>query len=73
MKDLEVSADGVDRTITLVAVRGYLGYVDSAIAHWLALPEEEQARVGPDTIAQLAVGAFTGGLAAAGHPAPDHA
>ena len=73
MQDLAVSTDGADRTIALVAVRGYLGYVDSTIAHWLALPEHEQARVDPDTIARLAVGAFTGGLAAVGHPGPDHA
>jgi hypothetical protein len=43
---------------TLIAVRGYLGYVDSAIAHWLTLPEEQRSQVDAHIIARLAVGAF---------------
>ena len=53
--------------LTMLAVRGYLGYVDAVIVHWLALPEDERDRVTPAMIAGLAAGAFTGALAAA-HP-----
>ena len=49
---------------TLLAVHGYLGYVDAAIVAWLSLPGPERDQVSPDVIAGLAVGAFTGGLAA---------
>ena len=45
-----------------VAVRGYLGFVDAAIAHWLALPDAERERVPAVAIARAAVGAFTGGI-----------
>lgn len=50
--------------VTEVAVRAYLGYVDAAVLHWLSLSDSERAGIGPDRIARLAVGAFTGGLAA---------
>ncbi len=53
-----------DRAGALIAVRGYLGYVDSAVVHWLTLPPEQHSQVDADIIARLAVGAFTGGLAA---------
>jgi len=53
-----------------VAVHGYLGYVDAAITHWLALPAEQREQVSTDTIADLAVGAFTGCLAAVNPPMP---
>jgi AcrR family transcriptional regulator len=61
---VEGTMDDRDRIGTLIAVRGYLGYVDSAIAHWLSLPEEQQSQLDAEAIACLAVGAFTGGLAA---------
>ena len=48
----------------MLAVRGYLGYVDAVIVHWLALPGDERDRVTPAMIAGIAAGAFTGGLAA---------
>lgn len=51
-------------TLTLLAVRGYLGYVDAVIAHWLALPEDQRDQVSADMIADVAAGAFAGGLAA---------
>ncbi|WP_328502749.1 TetR/AcrR family transcriptional regulator [Streptomyces sp. NBC_00457] len=57
--------------VTALAVRGCLGYVDAVVAHWLTLPEgvgEDGAAVEPDTIAALAVGAFTGGLSAVASP-----
>ena len=50
--------------LTMLAVRGYLGYVDAVIVHWLALPGDERDRVTPAMIAGIAAGAFTGGLAA---------
>ena len=56
------ASDDAVPTRTQIAVRGYLGYVDSAIAHWLSLPEDERSRVDDEEIARLAVGAFTGGL-----------
>jgi hypothetical protein len=34
------------------------------IAHWLALPEDQRDQVSADTIADVAAGAFAGGLAA---------
>lgn len=51
--------------LTRLAVRGYLGYVDAMIVHWLALPEDERDQVTPAMIADVAAGAFTGGLEAA--------
>jgi AcrR family transcriptional regulator len=51
-------------TLTLLAVRGYLGYVDAVIVHWLALPEDQRDQVSADMIAEVAAGAFAGGLAA---------
>jgi AcrR family transcriptional regulator len=49
---------------TALAVRGYLGYVDAVVTHWLTLPDDQGGGLGPETIADLAIGAFTGGLAA---------
>ncbi len=54
----------VATALTMLAVRGYLGYVDAVIVHWLALPGDERDRVTPAMIAGIAAGAFTGGLAA---------
>jgi AcrR family transcriptional regulator len=51
-------------TLTLLAVRGYLGYVDAVIVYWLALPEDQRDQVSADMIADVAAGAFAGGLAA---------
>jgi AcrR family transcriptional regulator len=51
--------------LTLLAVRGYLGYVDAMIVNWLALPNDQRNRVSLGMIADVAAGAFTGGLAAA--------
>ena len=53
-----------DGTLTLLAVRGYLGYIDAVIMHWLALPEDQRDQVSADMIAEVAAGAFAGGLAA---------
>ena len=50
--------------LTLLAVRGYLGYVDAVIVHWLALPEDQRDQGSADMIAEVAAGAFAGGLAA---------
>ncbi|MEW9528417.1 TetR/AcrR family transcriptional regulator [Microbispora sp. NPDC049125] len=62
--------DDATRTTLIVGIRGYLGYVDAAIALWLDLPDEQRAHVGPDTLADLAVGAFTGTLSALTAAAP---
>ncbi len=35
------------------------------IVHWLALPEDQRDQVSVDMIADVAAGAFAGGLAAA--------
>jgi AcrR family transcriptional regulator len=56
--------------LTRLAVRGYLGYVDAMIVHWLALPGDEREQVTPGMIADIAAGAFTGGLAAVSPRAP---
>ena len=55
---------GDEAVLTMLAVRGYLGYVDAMIVHWLALPGVERDRVTPAMIAGIAAGAFTGALAA---------
>ena len=34
------------------------------IVHWLALPEDQRDQVSADMIAEVAAGAFAGGLAA---------
>ena len=47
-----------------LAIRGYLGYVDTTIIRWLSLPPEEAARIDGPAIADLGVGAFSGCLAA---------
>ena len=63
----EVTMAGDEMTataLTMLAVRGYLGYVDAVIVHWLALPGDERDRVTPAMIAGIAAGACTGGLAA---------
>ncbi|MBT0768997.1 TetR/AcrR family transcriptional regulator [Kineosporia sp. J2-2] len=64
----DLSATGVtvpgDPTVVELAVRSYLGYVDSAVTQWLSMPPERRDRIGPPHIARLAVGAFTGSLAA---------
>jgi AcrR family transcriptional regulator len=62
--------DGGPGTLTRLAVRGYLGYVDAMIVHWLARPEDEREQVTPGMIADVAAGALTGGLAAVGPRAP---
>ncbi len=54
--------DRATDALTLLAVRGYLGYVDAVIVHWLALPEDQQDLVSADMIADVAAGAFSGGL-----------
>ncbi len=59
------AGSGGASTLTFLAVRGYLGYVDAMIVHWLARPEDEREQVTPGMIADVAAGAFTGGLAAA--------
>jgi AcrR family transcriptional regulator len=59
LADLPTLADAPE---TVLAIRGYLAYVDAAIAQWLTLPTRDA--IGPEAIARLAVGAFTGGLAA---------
>jgi hypothetical protein len=50
--------------LTVLAVRGYLGYVDAVIVHWLALPEDQRDQVSADVIADMAAGAFSGGFPA---------
>jgi AcrR family transcriptional regulator len=50
--------------LTLLAVRGYLGYVEAVIVHWLALPEDQRDQVSVDMIADMAAGAFSGGFPA---------
>jgi AcrR family transcriptional regulator len=65
--DLPDAADPAGGAVTpaaVLAIRGYLAYVDAAVAHWLALPDGQRDRLRPEAIARLAVGAFTGGLAA---------
>lgn len=57
--------DGGPGTLTRLAVRGYLGYVDALIVRWLALTEDERDQVTPAMIADVAAGAFTGALAGA--------
>jgi hypothetical protein len=56
--------DEAAEVLTLLAVRGYLGYVDAVIVHWLALPEEQRDQVSADMIADMAAGAFCGGFPA---------
>ena len=50
--------------LTLLAVRGYPGYVDAVIVHWLARPEYQRDRVSADMIADMAAGALSGGFPA---------
>lgn len=70
------SCDETEQIRLRIAVRGYLGFVDTVVATWLSLPDEQRAHLDPDTIATLSVGAFTGALAAVmpsmppGTPAP---
>jgi AcrR family transcriptional regulator len=59
-------ADAVDRPRTPaleLAMRTYLAYVDAATAHWLELPAHARHAIPPETLADLATGAFTGALA----------
>jgi AcrR family transcriptional regulator len=56
--------DEAQQATLAIGVRGYLGYVDAVIVPWLDQPEEV---VGTETVVELAVGAFTGMLAAV-HP-----
>ncbi|HEV2635928.1 MAG TPA: TetR/AcrR family transcriptional regulator [Actinocrinis sp.] len=63
-----------DDPAVVVALRGYLGFVDATIVHWLSLPDDRFAQIAPETIARLAVGAFTGSLNGLRAPAaPDPA
>jgi AcrR family transcriptional regulator len=68
LADLAVSSSGLDPAspVTELAARSYLGYVDTAVIRWLALPETERAGIGPEQIARLARGAFGGSMAALG-------
>lgn len=50
--------------VTLLALRGYLGFVDAAILRWLALPDEESAQITSAMLADMAAGAFSGAVAA---------
>jgi hypothetical protein len=56
--------DGAAEVLTLLAVRGYLGYVDAVIVHRLALPEDQRDQVSVDMIADMAAGAFSAGFPA---------
>lgn len=56
------SEEGDGGPLTLVAIRGYLGYVDSAIVQWISLPEDQRDRVTADQIADLAAAAFKGSV-----------
>ena len=63
--DVSTSSPPADRAAAValrIAVRGHLSWVDAAVSHWLTLPDDEHALIGPDTLARLAVGAFTGAL-----------
>jgi AcrR family transcriptional regulator len=64
LADLGAAGVGIDPEApeTALAVRSYLGYVDTAVTHWLALPAENQGAITSARIAQFAVGAFTGSL-----------
>lgn len=55
-------AEAADGTLTLVAIRGYLGYVDAAVMQWIGLPEDQRDRVSADQIADLAAAAFQGSV-----------
>jgi AcrR family transcriptional regulator len=64
----------------MVALRGYLSYVDAITVAWLSLSEEERGQVPCELLAELAVAAFRGTIAALGNgrrprkppaPAPD--
>jgi AcrR family transcriptional regulator len=56
---------GRPRTAALdLALRAYLGYVDTVTAHWLELDDAERAQVSVDTIVAIATGAFRGSIAA---------
>jgi AcrR family transcriptional regulator len=56
---------GSASTLTFLAVRGYLGYVDAMVVHWLALPGDDRDQVTPAMIADVAAGVFTSGQTAA--------
>ncbi|GAB3281434.1 hypothetical protein GCM10027456_74690 [Kineosporia babensis] len=64
LADVAAAGVGIDPETpdTAMAVRSYLGYVDTAVTHWLSLPPPEQEQITAARIAQLAVGAFTGSL-----------
>lgn len=47
-----------------LVVQSCLGYVDTAITHWLLMPSETQDSITPARTAQFAVGALTGGRGA---------
>jgi AcrR family transcriptional regulator len=51
-----------DDPVAELAIRGYLGYVDATVLHWLSLPDEQLATMDADTIADLGVGTFSGVL-----------
>lgn len=46
-----------------LAVRGYIGYLDTITIHWLSLPDEQRECVSPAAVAAMATAALEGGLA----------
>lgn len=52
----------LDGPLTMVAIHGYLGYVDAAIVQWITLPEGQRRQVTPDQVAELAGAAFQGSV-----------
>ncbi|MEJ3655077.1 TetR/AcrR family transcriptional regulator [Actinomycetes bacterium KLBMP 9759] len=64
---VEQLAAGLGRPRTPVldlALRAYLGYVDTLTAHWLELDDAKRGQVPVESLAALATGAFRGALAA---------
>ncbi|MGI5126869.1 TetR/AcrR family transcriptional regulator [Pseudonocardia sp. CA-107938] len=56
---------GRPRTPALdLALRSYLGYVDTVTASWLELDAAERAQVPVDTVVAVVIGAFRGSIAA---------
>src|SRR4051812_46454518 len=57
--------DAATRVRVLIALRGYAGFVDAAITHWLTPPAQGGPAPAPDTTPRRAVGPSPGGLQAA--------